>query len=68
MSMSKKDFIALGTWLRDTHAMYEDCDLRQEKLAEELANLLARSNPRFNREVWLAYVNRECGPSGGKPK
>lgn len=37
-------------------------------VAEELADYCQSQNRAFNRERWLAYVNGECGPSGGKIK
>ncbi|MCP4899768.1 MAG: hypothetical protein GY906_22610 [bacterium] len=32
----------------------------------ELADFCASQNSRFDRERWLAYINGECGPNGGK--
>lgn len=38
------------------------------EMSNKLAGVCAQSNPRFNRVHWLAYVNGECGPGGGKVK
>ena len=30
------------------------------------ADYLAAQNPKFNRELFIRYINGECGPNGGK--
>jgi hypothetical protein len=64
-TMSKKDFIRLGDYIRDC-APY--CEPFTERQVEHLANFCHHSNPRFNRERWLAFVKGECGPCGGRVK
>ncbi len=62
MSMSKKDFIALA----DVMGLNPD-EFSDRSLAI-LADFCASQNPAFNRDRWLAYINGECGPSGGSVK
>lgn len=69
--MSKKHFIALADALRaekpginwDPNKM-----VQWELDVKAIANACAASNPRFNRERWMSYVNGECGPNGGSIK
>ena len=60
MSMTKKDFIALG----DTVRLME---LTPSQL-EFLVDFCKSRNLAFKRERWLDYVARKCGPNGGKIK
>lgn len=77
--MSKKDFIALanalrtrGTELQNRYAkspLYLTVVLREhEETVQKLADFCAQANPRFNRTLWISFINGECGPSGGKVK
>jgi hypothetical protein len=77
MSMSKKDFIALGAAIREhNQAEYNlranqgggACDNFSPVQLEVLADFCHSTNPRFNRERWLGYIRGECGPSGGAVK
>lgn len=60
--MSKKDFIALADVIRERREHFST------RAIEALAGFCASQNPRFLRERWLAYIEGECGPSGGKVK
>lgn len=62
--MSKKDFIALADAIRASHETNK-AHFSQYHLAV-LADFLAAQNPRFMRQRWLAYINGECGPNGGR--
>ena len=64
--MTKQHFIALADWIREARQIglvdYSDDVVRS------LALFLVTQNPRFNRTLWLCYVNGECGPNGGRLK
>jgi len=62
MSMSKKDFIALGSAVRNAPVPFLDAQVKT------LADFCASQNPRFNRERWLEFVAGKCGPNGGEIK
>lgn len=68
--MSKKDFIALADALRGSKPPAADPArvYRWEIDVQEIAVVLGRDNPRFNRARWLDYVNGPCGPNGGAKK
>ena len=69
MSMSKKDFIALADALRSEKpgANWNPNKMVQWELdIKAVADVCQKSNPRFNRDRWLAYIAGECGPNGGK--
>jgi hypothetical protein len=61
--MSKKHFIALANYLRDTEGY---CESFTAKQIEHLADFCHSQNPNFNRERWLDYIAGECGPNSGK--
>lgn len=61
--MSKKHFIALAEYLRDTK---QYCEAFTPAQLEHLANFCHAQNGNFNRERWLGYIAGENGPSGGK--
>ncbi len=63
--MSKKDFIQLAEYIRDT-ANY--CEPFTAKQIEHLANFCHQQNPNFNQGRWLGYVAGICGPNGGAVK
>ena len=71
MSMSKQDFIAIADairahnnaaaeWDDPSSRPFDGCQIRV------IADVLAKSNPLFNRERWLGYIAGINGPSGGK--
>ena len=69
MSMSKKDFIALASAIRQ-HNMFTNADGLQEnnfirEHLDTLADFCQAQNPNFMRERWLDYIVGKCGPSGG---
>ena len=69
--MSKKHFIALADALRAEKPgeNWNPNKMVQWELdVKAIANVCAHSNPRFNRERWLAYIAGECGPNGGRVK
>lgn len=68
--MTKKNFVALANTLRVTKPSRNlEGHFRQwEDDVHALADFCAAQNPRFNRARWLAYINGECGASGGKVK
>jgi hypothetical protein len=69
--MSKKHFIDLANTIREHnwHALKNDEDAPYSLYQlDELASFCQRSNPRFNKSRWLAYIAGECGPNGGKVK
>lgn len=74
--MSKKDFIALAYALRLSKPVgigfepqtYLAVRAQWEADRMRIADVLARSNPRFNRTRWFNYIDDKCGPSGGKIK
>jgi hypothetical protein len=63
--MTKKDFIKLAEYIKDT-ANY--CEPFTDKQIEHLSNFCHSQNPRFNRERWIGYIKGECGSNGGKVK
>jgi hypothetical protein len=60
--MTKKHFIALAQYLRDTEGYCQPFTANQ---LEHLANFCHSQNPNFNRSRWLAYIANQCGPNGG---
>lgn len=69
--MSKKDFIALADALRAEKpgTNWDPNKMVQWELdAKAIADVRQASNPAFNRERWMNYVNGECGPNGGAIK
>lgn len=68
--MTKKHFIALADVLRSIEPTEQRRPVTSQELWQitrnALANFCESQNPRFNRELWLAYVRGECGPNGGK--
>lgn len=57
--MSKKHFIALADFLHCN-------DKFSQEHIEALATFCQTQNPNFKRERWIAYINGQCGPNGGK--
>lgn len=78
--MTKKHFIALADELRylrpnmkaltgGPNDSYLEGRLDQWELTRDsMASWLQSESPRFNRELWLNYVNGLCGPNGGTAK
>jgi hypothetical protein len=60
--MSKKNFIALADYLRDTNNYCQPFTAEQ---IEHLANFCHAQNPNFKKERWISYIKNECGPNGG---
>ncbi len=60
--MTKKHFISLADFIRCDRAAFSDDAL------DVLARFCCSHNPRFNREQWFGYINRECRPGGGRVK
>ena len=60
--MSKKHFIALANYLRDTEQYCEPFTAAQ---IDHLANFCHAQNSNFNRERWIDYIAGGCGPNGG---
>ena len=80
--MSKKHFIALADAMRDLKPpSFEESGIglntahqREYRLYQwqdtcsALADFCESQNAEFKRDRWLAYINGECGPNGGKIK
>lgn len=70
--MTKKDFIALADVFRKTKWSASEPNaamILQWVLDRDMvASVCAATNPRFNRERWIAYIDGECGPNGGEVK
>jgi hypothetical protein len=60
--VTKKDFIALADYLRDTCGYCEAFTPRQ---IGHLANFCHQQNPAFKRDRWMAFIAGERGPNGG---
>lgn len=65
--MTKKHFIALADGLRNEkpNENWLNKMVQWHMDVNAIADVCAASNPRFNRERWLDYVNGLCGPNGG---
>lgn len=68
--MSKKHFIALARVMMSQMPEFpsKQCAAMSQWESDKnaLADFCQSQNPRFNRELWLAYIAGECGPGGGK--
>jgi hypothetical protein len=60
--MSKKHFVALADYLKDSKPY---CEAFTPLQIEHLANFCHSQNPHFNRERWIGYIKGENGPNGG---
>jgi len=76
--MTKKHFIALANTIRtlkpfdlEVNAGREQVERhwgasqQWERTVSDLARFCASMNGNFDRELWIRYVNGECGPHGG---
>jgi hypothetical protein len=63
--MSKKHFIMLADFIKD--AQGESTQFSPDQIML-LARFCSRTNPRFDRDRWIDYINGNCGPSGGSIK
>ena len=70
--MTKRHFIALADTIRAYKQMRVHFQCVSPPFDDDqigvLADFCQTQNPRFNRQLWLDYVNGKCGPSGGKVK
>jgi hypothetical protein len=63
---TKQFFILLADAIREHNRIEKQfAGDFNEKHLDTLADALQKSNPRFNRERWLAYIAGESGPNGG---
>jgi hypothetical protein len=62
--MTKKHFIRLAEYLKDTAGYCEPFTPKQQ---EHLANFCHEQNPSFIYARWLGYIRGTNGPSGGRP-
>jgi hypothetical protein len=65
--MSKKDFIALADTIKAHNAALVGFKFSNTQIVA-LGNFCLRQNPNFNMGQWVAYINGEVGPNGGKIK
>jgi hypothetical protein len=64
--MTKKNFIALADFLKARTITPNNGGTFTPYQIEQLADFCQWQNSNFNRERFIAYINGECGPSGGK--
>jgi len=60
--MTKKDFIAMAEYIRDTEGY---CEMFTDRQIEHLANFCHSRNPAFKESRWKGYIANLCGPNGG---
>ena len=60
--MSRKHFIALAEYLRDTCGY---CEPFTDEQIQHLANFCHAQNHQFKRERWIGYIKGENGKNGG---
>ena len=69
--MTKKHFIALADAIRSFGIAGGERDhsnsFGQDQISA-LACFCSEQNERFNRELWIRYINGECGKNGGSIK
>ena len=67
--MTKKHFIALADTIKANRLSNKaPYNLFCDEEIEVLAGFCASTNPRFNRERWIGYINGVNGKNGGKVK
>lgn len=64
--MTKQHFIALADVIKQARQSSDLFTPFSQKQINVLADYCKEQNARFNRARWLAYINGECGPNGGK--
>ena len=67
--MSKKHFIALADALKaEKPAEHWDPNkmVQWELDVKAIARVCKAANPLFNQDLWMDYINGNCGPGGGK--
>lgn len=71
--MTKKHFIRLAHYIMQAmecslgkHCECGPCEPFTRQQILYLADFCQETNPRFNRQLWIDYINGECGPNGGK--
>ncbi len=62
--MTKKNFIGLADMVKNFN-QFEDEPFTERQI-KELANFCVSMSPRFNRGLWLDYINGLYGSNGGK--
>lgn len=65
--MTKKHFIALA----DTIIKHNSIHLASPFTILEIWSLVdfcRAQNPNFDEDLWVSYINGECGPNGGPKK
>lgn len=74
MAVSKKDFIAIANELKSlatrVRRLPERDPARQmfEETCSALCTGFHRLNWKFSHDIFLGYMNGECGPNGGTIK
>ena len=64
--MTKKDFIALANAFRSLLEESTEETITFDQCVNAIADVCQESNPRFDRDRWIGYINGECGSSGGR--
>ena len=75
--MTKKHFVELADALRRSRPGYSKTGMTDAETAarvqwqacvDSIAEFCLSQNPRFQRNLWLAYIAGECGPGGEQLK
>ena len=70
--LTKKHFITLANQVRNYNNLHPPYHHQGKPFTETqiaiLADFCGTHSPRFDRELWLDYIEGKCGPSGGKLK
>lgn len=64
--MTKKHFIALANAVIAANKEHPGCFSFMQIC--RLADYCRSQNPNFDEDLWMRYINGECGPSGGVKK
>jgi hypothetical protein len=68
-NMTKKHFIRLADYIRDAQHGQDDTLPRfTDRQIDLLADFCSESNPRFNRDRWIGYIDGKNGKNGGRIK
>lgn len=62
------DYSPLRSNAESVRIFYDGVNTAEDNMLAALANFCASQSPRFNRQLWLDYIEGKCGPSGGKRK